>query len=431
MECVMPGKEYERTMNHTYLVLEKYSYFGEEEKTDYRKRMILDNQIPGLLPISCREGKDGHKYYYEVNSLETLDKLYEEVEISYEQLQKLFLGVIRLFQNLEEYLLEGMQIIMHPEYIYLEPEKMEPHFICFPDYEGNIRKEFVELVDYVLAKIDHTDERAVMLGYQVYRYTRNPNYVLSEIHQMLRTIGEAEEVEVPENRRYTPQDELEVVSQELTTIKEMPFDSSLTLEEMPAKPVKQVRIAMIVTIILLSLLVEEYMLGLLGLKGMHMVYLCGVVALSSMITGILHYMEKRQVKPVEEESLEEAMMLMDSPTAYEAGTACLTKDMVKEYFPAKKHSLIGVVNGEEIEYSLHRFPLTIGKQEGVSDLIIPDNTVSRQHARLEQIDGKIYIRDVHSTNGTMKNGKLLGCEELSLLEEGDSIVLGNASLTFC
>lgn len=432
MECIMPNKEYERTMNHTYLILEKYSYFGEEEKKDFRKRMILDNQIPGLLPISCKEGKEGCRYYYEINSLEAMDKLYEEAEISYEQLQKLFLGVIRLFQNLEEYLLEGVQVIMRPEYIYLDPEKMEPYFICFPDYEGNVRQEFVELVDYILAKIDHTDERAVMLGYQVYRYTRNPNYVLSEIHQMLRLVGEAEEVTVPENRRYTPQDEVTLKEPELEN-EQISYGEEIAFEEKTDERTqsKRVRSGMMATIIMCLLLVEEYMLGLFSLKGKQMIYVCGMAALCAMATGIMLYAEKKQKKCNEKESLEEMMLLMDSSAPYESETTYLTKDVAEEYFPAKKHSLVGVVHGEEIKYSLQRFPLTIGKQEGGADLIIPDSTVSRQHARLEQIEGKIYIRDVNSTNGTIKNGKLLGREELALLEEGDCIVLGNASFTFC
>lgn len=43
----------------------------------------------------------------------------------------------------------------------------------------------MEFIDELLTRIDHTDERAVMLGYQVYRYTRNPNYVISEIGAMM------------------------------------------------------------------------------------------------------------------------------------------------------------------------------------------------------------------------------------------------------
>ncbi|MBQ7944796.1 MAG: FHA domain-containing protein [Lachnospiraceae bacterium] len=435
MECMMPNREYERTMNHTYLILEKCNYFGEEEeKADYRKRMLLENTIPGLLPVKLKSGNDSSRYYYEVNSLETLDKLYEETEISYEQLQKLLIGVIRLFESLEEYLLEGTQIIMRPEYIYLEPERMEPYFICYPDYEGDIRKEFVELVDYVLAKIDHTDERAVMLGYQVYRYTRNPNYVLSEIHQMLRLAGEAEQVNVPSNRRYTPEDELLCDSKEMAEEKAFEFISQEKQEETleVSKQPKAVRISIGIAIVACLFFAVEYMLGIFGLSGIQMVYVCGVAALSCMVAGILYYGNRKQAKKsiVEQESMLQATMFTEERAVYDAGTVCLTKDMVKSYFATPENSLVGVVNGEEIKYSLQRFPLTIGKQEGVSDLIISDNTVSRCHARLEQIDGRVYITDMNSTNGTIKNGKLLAKDELSPLEAGDQILLGNVSFTF-
>lgn len=432
MEHMMPNREYERTMNHTYLILESCTYFGEEEKRkDYRRRMLLDNQIPGVLTVMHRDGKE-NRYYYEINSLETLEKLYEEEEICYEQLKKLLLGIIRLFQNLEEYLLEGMQVIMRPDYIYLEPDGLEPHFICYPDYEGDIRQEFVELVDYVLAKLDHTDEKAVMLGYQVYRYTRNPNYVLSEIYHMIKFSGEAVQVEVPENRRYTPEDEKVLASVELS---ENEDDYGKTVENEPIerkKPSGAVHISILCAIITSLFFIEEYMLGIFGLSGVQMIYSCGVAAVTCMVAAVLYYADKKVVR---EEGVEapmtEASMFVEERAAYDAGTVCLTKDMVESYFPQQSYSLVGMVNGEEIKYPLHRFPLTIGKQEGLSDLIVSDNTVSRQHARLEKIEGKIYIADTHSTNGTVKNGRLLNKDELVPLETGDSIMLGNVNLTFC
>ncbi len=433
MERMMPNREYERTMNHTYLILEKCNYFGEEEKKDYRRRMLLDNQIPGLLPVIQKDGND-NRYYYEINSLETMEKLYEEAEISYEQLQKLLLGVIRLFQNLEEYLLEGMQVIMRPDYIYLEPEKMEPYFICYPDYEGDIRQEFVELVDYVLAKINHTDERAVMLSYQVYRYTRNPNYVLSEIHHMLKLSREAVQVEVPENRRYTPEDEEALAPIQLSDYRDESAENrSLEDEENKIKrPSKAAGISMVTAAITSLFFVEEYMLGILGLSGLQMVYACGVAALSCMVAGILYYMDKKPKQEKEErEAMQEVSMFVEERAVYDIGTVCLTQDVAKSYFATPKHTLVGVVNGEEIKYPLQCFPLMIGKQEGVSDLIVSDNTVSRQHARLEQIEGRVYIADADSTNGTIKNGRLLEKDELVPLEAGDSILLGKVSLTFC
>ncbi len=438
MKCVMPNREYERTMNHTYMILEKCNYFGEEnEKHDYRKCMLLNNAIPGLLPVTFKGDSDGSRYYYEINSLETLDKLYEETEISYEQLQKLLLGVIRLFENLEEYLLEGAQVIMRPDYIYLEPERLEPYFICYPDYEGDIRREFVELVDYVLAKINHTDERAVMLGYQVYRYTRNPNYVLSEIHHMLSLVGEADQIIVPSSKRYTPQDEMVCVSKELSdeknTIENMSLEKveeSLDAQKYP----KAVRMSMLIAIVLTGFFVEEYMLGIFGLDGMQMVYVCGIAALSCMVAGILYYGYKKQTKQntieQEQEAMVQAAMFTEERAAYNVGTVCLTGEVGRHDFTGFKNSLVGVVNGEDVKYSLQSFPLTIGKQEGISDLIVSDDTVSRCHARLEQINGRVYITDMNSTNGTIKNGKLLAKDELSPLEVGDRILLGNVSFTF-
>ena len=74
---------------------------------------------------------------------------------------------------------------MHPDYIFINVETMEPYFVCYPDYTGDVRLAFMEFIDELLTRIDHSDQRAVMLGYQVYRYTRNPNYVISEIRHMM------------------------------------------------------------------------------------------------------------------------------------------------------------------------------------------------------------------------------------------------------
>ena len=124
------------------------------------------------------------RYYYEINSLQSLDRLYDKSEIRYDELRRLLSGCVHLFDRLEEYLLDGTQIIIKSDLIYIDVEKMEPYFVCYPDYEGDVRLSFMEFIDELLTKIDHTDERAVMLGYQVYRYTRNPNYVISEIGAM-------------------------------------------------------------------------------------------------------------------------------------------------------------------------------------------------------------------------------------------------------
>lgn len=178
---------YERTMNHTYMVLSKCDFFGieQEEKEDYRVRMLLENRIPGILPVTQRRQDGENKFYYEINSLQPISQMYEKEEIDAEALETLLYGCIRVFDKLEEYLLDGAQILLKPEYIYIHPDTKEPYFTYYPKSDIDVRKSFVLFVDYLLERLDHTQEEAIMLGYQVYRYTRNSNFVLSGIMELL------------------------------------------------------------------------------------------------------------------------------------------------------------------------------------------------------------------------------------------------------
>ena len=128
MKQDLPLVSFERDMNHNYLVLYKCDFFGaaKDNSRDYRVRMLLENKIQGLLPITHRQVNGESRYYYEINSLQPLDRLIEKNELDYRMLRTVFFGCIHLFDNLEEYLLNGEQIMMKAEYIYVNVESMEP-----------------------------------------------------------------------------------------------------------------------------------------------------------------------------------------------------------------------------------------------------------------------------------------------------------------
>ena len=133
-EKELPDRRYERSMNHNYLVLSTYQFFVDVQEESYIERMLLENQIPGLLPVISRHKEGEKQYCYEINSLQSLDRLYEKQEMSYEALQKLLTGCIRCFERLEEYLLDGSQVLLLPEYIYVHMDTKEPYFVCYPNY---------------------------------------------------------------------------------------------------------------------------------------------------------------------------------------------------------------------------------------------------------------------------------------------------------
>ncbi len=71
-------------------------------------------------------------------------------------------------------------------------------------------------------------------------------------------------------------------------------------------------------------------------------------------------------------------------------------------------------------------PVTIGRSPEAT-LVLSDAQVSRMHARIDQVDGTLFLRDLQSRNGTFLNARLL--EGAEAIEIGDEIDLGFARVT--
>jgi hypothetical protein len=64
-----------------------------------------------------------------------------------------------------------------------------------------------------------------------------------------------------------------------------------------------------------------------------------------------------------------------------------------------------------------------------SDVVVGDTSVSRIHAIVHQLNGRWFIEDCGSRNGTVVNGHLVS--SLHPLRPNDEIRLGRARLVFC
>lgn len=478
----LPEKHYERSMNHNYMILSSYDFFGQEAEEDYTTRMLLENKIPGLLPVMCRNHMGENQYCYEINSLQSLDRLYEKQEIGYEALYQLLMGCIRVIEKLEEYLLDGTQIVLHPEYIYVHMETNEPFLVCYPEYHGDIRHSFIAFMDYLLTKIDHTQEQAVWLGYQVYRYTRNPNYVLSEVKELLykaqkRRQEEKSEIAYQEADTWKKEmvndyvgsrgtEDVEPCSHRIE--EEVLDDDVKDTDEENAKVAKKgswrkniwggVLCVLLVCsaaaiifgskLLKLTPLSQKQEIRLYGAIGMSVT--AAVIFFASLVKRWKQEMQIEELaveeedevfyweQDIEESHRVESNIVSEKKNNTLGEKTCMgqTSQLVgatvllnQEY--EQEHFLDGNINGEEVRVALKHFPFTIGKLAGFSDFVVHDNTVSRMHARLEQRNGKVYISDLNSTNGTVRNGNLLSMNEEVALEPGDKLMLGRVCFTYC
>lgn len=88
--------------------------------------------------------------------------------------------------------------------------------------------------------------------------------------------------------------------------------------------------------------------------------------------------------------------------------------------------LVGIKQKDEVLIKKQEF--VIGKQEGKTDYAISYSAaVSRLHCKISHNEGKNYLIDLGSSNGTYINGRKLEPESPTLVSEGDTIKLGNVS----
>ena len=174
--------EYKRDVSHNYLILR------EEEKVNtasYQVRMLTGNVIPSIL--KCRlQGLDGNLlFYYDITSRQSLFSFYEQRKFHRKDLHMLFGGFIRVMEEMAEFLMNTDQILLCPEYIFLDIEKREVKFCCLPDYHHPIQEQFRELTEYLLPRLDHEDPQAVSMGYGVYRKAMETGFQLEHIKEAI------------------------------------------------------------------------------------------------------------------------------------------------------------------------------------------------------------------------------------------------------
>ena len=118
------------------------------------------------------------------------------------------------------------------------------------------------------------------------------------------------------------------------------------------------------------------------------------------------------------------------------GTTVLSDDgisvqQIQQMQPVNYHfaSLTRQVTGEKIELGKPSFVL--GKNPEKSDYAVAGNTnISRIHAVITTRNGRYYVMDQNSTNGTFINGRIIKAGQETEILPGDGLMLANEEFIF-
>ena len=453
--------EYKRDMNHNYLIL-----YGEDEiNTDsYQVRMLVGNVIPSLL--KCRiQGMDGRfLVYFDITSKQALSVLYEEKKMGVEDLRLIFGGFVKAMEDAAEYLMNPGQFIISPEYIYTDIEKQEIYFCMMPGYEKDIKEQFQFLTEYILPKIDHQDQDAVILGYGVYKRAMEDSFHLEHIKEELyktqgqqgTTTTKAEQMKTESEQRQESEDfnpeeegfwENEEINQEF--VRDGEKSKRLSLPQ-------KIGIIVLVAILLCGIAA----ITLMGyLPYLETGTILGIIIVLVACVMLFVYVSKIKKKPGalrqgrEEERDNPKGITGKVPTDQTDQSQNTIKSVVKSTNkPVAKSSQLHADYGETVVLSagavsgpaslvskepgelatiyINEDLTVIGKLETACDAVISLPTVSRIHAKIRKKEDAYYLTDMNSRNGTAVNGRLLLPDEEYQLEPEDEVAFAQARYIF-
>jgi len=112
----------------------------------------------------------------------------------------------------------------------------------------------------------------------------------------------------------------------------------------------------------------------------------------------------------------------EKPTVYKPAPDSFLYDFKATGMNVLLTVIKGVDKGKTVK--VEDTPFIIGRDEDV-DFSLSDEAVSRAHLIITYENGKLYVRDMDSKNGTYLNGKRITKEEL---RNGDILRIGDTTI---
>lgn len=455
--------EYLREMRQNYLMI------GVEEMQDqgYEARMMIGNTIEGLLKFRIKKTDNHSRFCYEITSKQPLSRLLETKSVNAVQIRRLLLGIARTLTKMEDYLLTEEQILLDPDYIYVNPEEYQPFLCLIPGKRGNFPEEFSLLLQFLLGKVDHQDKEAVVLTYGLYRESLKENYGLDNLLRWLMkencpnvdSISETETCETmtPEKIESWREEQSDRSEQASRILEKKPWYCYMA----PAGIVLMLAAGVLVFgghlmfmrygiwltaagVGLSAAGIAVYAGQSCGLKEVRLFHESSSQNHTSCASTYHNHVSYNQtsygdntsenplnsVKSVKSCIPQSFQNKEESPEVSAQSVFCADKPETVPFWDQKEtkavRSLVSENGGSRIPVSY--YPFIIGRQEGFCDYVISKDTVSYLHLRIDETEEGYQITDLNSDNGTYINGRCLNANESVPIQIGDEV--GIADLKF-
>lgn len=453
---------YKRELNHNYLIIAM-----DEEDSNYQLKMLLNNQIEGLLEIWMKQVDGKREFYYEISSKQPLSRLLERKRLSAAEVRELILSLTAVLKRVEEYLLPAKQLVLSADYIYVEPETFQFYYCCLPGYEDGGAAAVAELVKYMLDRVDYQEAEAVSLIYRLYQEAAKENFKMETLAGLLYKpdrAGRDKNGEESEDTHDAPRGGADEAACETAgqTAEGRQFQGKEDAEAaigpgIKAKLLYHICLASSAVLALCALCwpyaVWKERMGAM-LKANWFFVLSAELAIVAVFALLIRciVLEWRQGchdweelwgtdggdsrgafdEEDEQEWTEESCEEEDGESWDDDGILQWIGETVvlsKAETQAAVRRLVPLEEGQT-EAVIEQFPFVIGKSPELADLVLPYTAVSRMHARIDKNPDGYRVTDLNSTNGTRVGEQRLEANESAALMVGGELWIANVGFRF-
>ncbi|MCR4651150.1 MAG: FHA domain-containing protein [Lachnospiraceae bacterium] len=388
-----------------------------DEKNDFRRKMLINNNINGLLSVTEYYKENEPFLKYEITNMRSLKKEYEGGTLTYDKMSRVLIYIMDTVGRMEHFLIDGRFLVYDPEYIFTEIDSEEMKLLCLP-YEGEFASMgYRHLAEFFLEKADYQDNRAVNLAYSFYKMSKEELFSIRSFREKIYVGAEDEKVVDITKEKEERIFQYEEPEAGLPAIEPEEYDKE-------SSDVK-------VRLLAVGVVLMGVMLTVVVLFFKNIMYYRVIVMMLGSIGGVLAVMLTAQWRKsrleAEDRDIENNILISSGRV-----DDYWEDDEKTRFFDVRCENEFSVcwrAGGKDRRIIVNRFPFVIGAKRDSVDGCIEDESVSRRHARFLYKDNCLKICDLGSTNGTLVRGERIMPGEEIVVERNDEIQFGKVTAT--
>lgn len=393
---------YKKEANAAYMILE-----GSTECETYAARMLQENRIRGVMPLTIHQVDGVKEYYFDISCGRSMSGVLEKRPVTMSEVTDFLHALAKITDQMDEYLMNIAHLILEPGmiclpmenrrgslgYDHLEADFSGAVFCCHPAVEKDFLGQVRDLIQYFLNKMDHMEEQSIEKAYELFRISQKEYFRIEELLAICDT------AEKPAPRRTEP-----VTSAGNALSRPEPVEKEIH-EKTPSRGDRWKMLTGV------ALMFGGVLCCLLDLMVQILSPEWSVIPDTGFLwLGVIFLIAGGGI------TLFGAPQSDDHRESRRGKTSC----------PA----LISQNYEELSDIYIRKLPFTLGKNRETVDGALDWPTVSRNHARIGRSKGGYYLEDCKSTNGTYLNGAKLEPEQPYPLHLGDEVTLADCRFIF-